>query len=297
MSFTPQQILEICDRWQASVTRPNGALVFTTDTQQHRLLRNGVLYQDLPFDSICTALAATTKTLLLPGQTVNLDSDHLLLWSWCGQVLFNYNEAVFGVPQEMDLRRHFLLTLHAALAHMNALGAGFDGHLHHERQVVENTPEILCHLSFPLLEAIAKRACAQFVAADGTVLNAFDKANGKSYQPGAVCSSLFDLLTLTFERVLTDNVVVGSGNAIKNHVASISGKLNGFRAIQDWRNQSLHGTQTATPIGGTVLNLALLIAFAGIADSYEQRRVSTIRKSEAVAKMGVVHDCTLYPPR
>lgn len=47
MSFTPQQILEICDRWQASVTRPDWALVFTTGTQQHRLISNGIKHGSL----------------------------------------------------------------------------------------------------------------------------------------------------------------------------------------------------------------------------------------------------------
>lgn len=303
MTHSPQQINDICDRWYMAVMQPDGSMHFTQEAEKHRLLNNGVNYHDLPFESICAAISGTTRTLLLPRLTVaQSESDHRYLWAWCGQVLFNYNILpVFPVTEHIELHRHFLLTLHAALTRAPYIGPPRDD-FHHAGQLIENSAEILCHLSFPLLEAVAKHTCAQFVATDGRILRDFE-INETKYKAGQnkqghdyKCSSLRDLLELSLQRVITTNPVKHNLQVIKDHIAKISGKNDGFRALYDWRNESLHGAGTATPIGGTVLNLALLLAFSNISDSYEERRRQTF-ESSIHSLQRPPFDCTLYPPR
>ena len=90
-------------------------MVIGANTEKHRLLANGVLFHDLPYDSLCAALIGTSKVILRPGLNTIIDHDHFAIWSWIGELLLGAGANVFPFT-EREIKSLYQTTLHAALA-------------------------------------------------------------------------------------------------------------------------------------------------------------------------------------
>ncbi|MCO5411030.1 hypothetical protein [Ralstonia mojiangensis] len=208
MTHSAKEINSLCDKFVGSILRQDGSIEFNEDSEKYRLMSNGVNYPDLSFGAICAALSGTTRTLLLPRLNIAVSNDHKYLWAWCGQVIFNYNiNPIIPAHKDLNLFELYLTALHAMLSGRHVMHPLESSLNIHQRQLLGQSTEILCHLSFPLLEALLKRACHQYVEMDGGVKCKF-RVNGCAYSPGVdgngfprECSSIFDLLTLYLNKV------------------------------------------------------------------------------------------------
>lgn len=57
------QIRQLCDAWCNAVAVPGGGFAIGANTEQFRLLRNGVVFHDLDHESLCAALLGLTRAL------------------------------------------------------------------------------------------------------------------------------------------------------------------------------------------------------------------------------------------
>ena len=161
---------------------------------------------------------------------------------------------------------------------------------------------ILVYLAFPVLEAILKKTCAQFVDYDGRVVSSFDvtRSDGgvHSYRSGGRCGSIRDLLFLLHQRVASAELVRAL-DYLRRHLQSLDAR-DPFDLLYDWRNASLHGQTSFPTIGGTVLNTALLIALDSVKDDYERIRGETRervdRDVEGARVAGLQSPWSFYPP-
>jgi hypothetical protein len=78
--------------------------------------------------------------------------------------------------------------------------------------------------------------------------------------------------------------------------------LDGYEVVFDWRNSSLHGETSMTTIGGTILNLGLLVALDGFRDDYPTHRAAAFQRAQrevsTASSLGRWHPSpwSYYPP-
>jgi hypothetical protein len=307
-SLSAADIRNLCDRWCDASTTPGGGTAIGHQTEQFRLLANGIVFHELSHAGVCVALVALSKVLLRPGMNTIVDQDHFGIWSWCGELLLNPRATVFAA-QQREIKSLFEASLHAALAHCRKPAASREEWQaqrqaerqlpHHAQQLLHGSSLVLAYLSFPLLEAILKRACASFINLDGTVTTQFQapRRNGtmREYKPQDQCSSIRDLLHLHHTkaapaplRALIDE--------FKSHIQFLDSSKDAFDLIYQWRNDSLHGTSNYQTIGGTILSLALLIQVFEIETDFEQRRQRAIEHCRWEAQSGHKSPWSFYPP-
>jgi len=301
-------IRNLCDKWcQASVT-PGGGMAIGQQTEQFRLLANGIVFHDLAHDQVCVALVALSEVLLRPGMNTIVDQDHFGIWSWCGELLLSPRAAVFA-PQQREIKSLFEANLHTALAHCRRPTASreeweaqsqIEQQLpHHARQLLQASSLALAYLSFPLLEAILKRACIAFTDLDGTVKVQFQvpRRNGtmREYKPQEQCSSIRDLLHLHYTNAAPPSLRALI-DEFRSHIQFLDSSKDPFDLIHEWRNDSLHGTSNYQTIGGTILSLALLISVFEIEADFEQRRLRAIEHCRWEARSSHKSPWSFYPP-
>ena len=284
--LTPEQITSLCDQWcQAALHR--GSIMIGRDSERCRLVTNGAVFHQFDYLQLATALVGLTRVLLLPGLNTIIHEDHILLWSWCGQLVM----AEKPIPPDSEdklFRNLHTAAIRAALA--NAVKpitrAEFERRAAEDNFVPTNakhflrhSTEALAYLAFPLLEAVLKRACHAFVQLDGTVIASFavsqtptatQPAPGpKPYTMGKKISSLRDLLHLHHEQVASISLK-SKLNELRAHFLTLNPSSDAYDAIYRWRNDSLHGNVTLTTIGGALLNLSLLISLARIEHEFDK---------------------------
>lgn len=305
---TAAEITKLCDAWcDASVT-PEGGMAIGQSTEKFRLLANGVQFHELDHETMCAALIGLSKVLLRPGLNTIVDQDHFGLWSWCGELLLN-PRAQFFPNDQREIRSLFETTLHAALAHcrrpitskeewqeQNRIN---DLQPHHAKQLLLSSSTVLAYLAFPVLEATLKRACSAFVSLDGIVISSFvvpNKQGGhKQYDPQRICSSLRDLLFLHYTSIAGAELKTLL-DQFRGHIALLDGTQDPFDLIYSWRNRSLHGTTNFQTIGGTILNLALLISLFEIEQDFEVRRLAALEHCRWEAQSSHKSPWSFYPP-
>ena len=130
---------------------------------------------------------------------------------------------------------------------------------------------------FPFLEAVLRRVCNQFVDFEGRVKTRFTVPNKNGgnlvYDPNGGrkrCNSIRDLLYLHQAEAAPD--FTERINALRTHFMELVPSKDPFDLIQKWRNQSLHGATNFHTIGGSVLNLALLIVLSELKNRFEEHR-------------------------
>lgn len=306
MNLSPQEIRRLTDLWYQTFVRPNGYNGF--EAEQYRLHKNGIAFHELDYDALCTACTCLTKQLLLPERNCFMNLDHFLLWSWIAELLL---ERPGPLSHSIDREISQLAETAARAALTNAsrpmrpreafeYETEVDTLLNRNaRYLINHSSVVLSYISFPLLEAVARRACSAYVDMSGVTQQPFERANGSLYAVGSRCNSVRDMLRLLRDRVARDDL---KNNLIDvfSHIERIVGASDGCSVIYDWRNSSLHGETTHQTIGGTVFGLALIIALSDIEDRYMQLRDAAtvrIRQQQLVAQMGVnLSPFGFYPP-
>jgi len=107
---------------------------------------------------------------------------------------------------------------------------------------------------------------------------------GREYNVGETCSNVRDLLWLVNDNCSTDELRHDLGE-VRAHLKGLAvGNEDGFDVIFRWRNSSLHGVESLPTVGGTVLNVALLIALSEIRDRYEAMRALALTQVQEEAQ-------------
>ncbi|MGO4604536.1 hypothetical protein [Terrabacter sp. 2YAF2] len=184
-------INELCDLWKVAATR-EGGIAIGGETESYRLRANGVSFHDLDYDDLRQAAVGLTGILLLPGLSTIIDLDHVLLWSWCAELLLGRSQAPFASSVDPEIRELAATTFHTALANVTAPShEAFERARQASRLIEPNAHEYLVrahrtlpYLAFPPLEAVARSACAEYVTLNGRVIKPF-----KSMARGATRSA------------------------------------------------------------------------------------------------------------
>lgn len=312
----PQRIRDLCKAWLNAASQPDGGLAIGGDTERHRLHRNGVAFHSLALDEVRAACLGLSEVLLLRGMNTVIDLDHQLFWAWIGQVLLGPEADVFGTD-EREVAELYEVCIRASLAGIRppvssqeeweAQNRRFNIEEPNARHLVQRAHLTLAFLAFPLLEAIAKRAARAYLDYSGTVLQPWSVPNQggglKNYSPSGPgssrCSSIRDLL------FLVRDTVAGPGlQADLDEMRAIfrnrDSSVDAFDGIYAWRNQSLHGQTTHPAIGGTVLNVAILISLEFVATDYDVRRDRQVERcrweQQTAALTGTRSPWSYYPP-
>jgi hypothetical protein len=242
------------------------------------------------------------------------------LWSWCGEILLRSNTAPLFPPEQREIKLLYKTTLNAALANCclpSSTAASIEEYRaqrrtqqeieakqpYHGRELLKETRVALAYLVFPLLEAVLKRACSDFVNFDGKVVTTFSVATRhnepKQYKVGKQCSSMRDLLFLHHKQVACPSLR-NLLDSFLGHISAVEGNDDPFDLIYKWRCQSLHGAAQVENflniIGGTLLCLTLLISIFEIEHGFEQRREEAICRLTFEAKLPEKLPGSFYPP-
>jgi hypothetical protein len=313
MTLSADEITRLCDAWCTASITPEGGIALGGATEQYRLLANNIVFHELDYQALCVAILGTAKVLLRPGFNTFIDQDHFWLWAWCGELLLSPRAEIFSHEQH-EIKTLFEMSIRSSLACCRKPTANCeeweeqnrisDLQPHHSKYFLYNSHVVLAYLVFPLLEAVIKRACSAYVDFDGSVISGFQVPNRagqpRSYDPSGPyyerqCSSLRDLLFLLFNQVaesdLRDSLVI-----FKSHLSSLDSTADPFDLIYQWRNQSLHGSTNFQTIGGTLLNLSLLIALSEIKQNFENHRNKILEHCRWEASSGHRSPWSFYPP-
>jgi len=311
--ISSQKIRELCDNWCAAVQQPDGSIAIGGQSEQYRLLRNGLQFHELGFEQLIAAIDGLTKVLLLPGLNTFVDQDHFGLWSWCSEVIL-YRETNFFDHEEHELRKLFETCIRSSLANCKKptpnreeweKQAELERQIpHHARYFLQESSLVLAYLTFPLLESVSKKICNEYVSMDGSVIAKFDVPNKvggtRSYDPNGrwnqqQCSSLRDLLFLIYNNIAGNDLKIAL-NEFRNKIATLNNTEDPFDVIYKWRNQSLHGTTSFQTIGGTLLNLVLLIVIHQLSDRYDSLKNNVFEHCRWEAQHGHKSPWSFYPP-
>jgi hypothetical protein len=277
---------------------------------QSSITANGIVFPELDYDGLCAAIVGTSRVLLRPGLNAIVHLDHMLLWAWCGELLLS-PPAEFFSDEQHEIKELAEATLRASLVfsrkpsqtkeERKAQERREELQQHNSRCFLSKSHTVLAYLAFPFVEAILKKACNQFVEFDGTVKTQFavrDKTGAmRAYDPNGrrkQCSSLRDLLFL-HQAVAAPDLADGI-NALGAHFIELFPSVDPFDLIYMWRSQSLHGAMNFQTIGGSVLNLALLIALSELKNTFEGRRQVILEHCRWEAQFGSRSIWSYYPP-
>ncbi|MCE2597406.1 hypothetical protein K6Y31_21795 [Motilimonas cestriensis] len=196
MTIPAEKILELCDSWCEAVQLPEGGIGIGGESEQYRLLRNGVQFHELDYDGLKATITGLSKVLLLPGLNTVVDQDHFGLWSWCAEIILSRESGAFE-DNEYELRKLFETCVRASLAHCKKPAPSreeWDQQVqrdqlipHNAKFFIQESGLALAYLVFPLLEGICKKLCFEFISMDGRVVRCFSvpTRNGgtKDYDP------------------------------------------------------------------------------------------------------------------
>lgn len=281
----------MCAAWRTAATADGGIAVGGA-SEQHRLHANGIRYHELTYSEIREAVVGLTEILLLPGMNTIIDLDHSLLWSWLGELLVAPDGSL-SPRNEGEIARLAEVTVRAALANVRApTREAFEEarlaseHLENNaRQLLLHSHTLLPYLAFPLLEAVCRRACHEYLDLRGTVLRSFPRRSGRLYDVGARCSSVADALSLLVQRVASPDLASDLSELLQ-HIASFGAEADagsvagGYTVLFDWRNSSLHGEASHSTIGGTVLSIALLVAVDALREDYPRHQAEALARAK-----------------
>ncbi len=287
MSQLAARIAQLCYDWVQAARTPGGGLAIGGQDEQFRLLNNGIQFHELDYDDAQAANIGLTRVLLHPGLNTVVHNDHFWFWSWAAELLLGGHASIFTASSQ-ELRSLFSTTVRAAISHVSHPDP-YVGQLRmkatelidsNARELLMQTVLVTSYLVFPLLEAVCRAKCAQHVTPSGQVTNPFTvtRSDGSSrpYGPGTNCNSVRDLLLLLRDQ-LGDPGLKTLLAEFGQHLATLSG-IDAFDQIQIWRNASLHGESNYPTIGGTLLNLSILLCFHSLGPDYIPARDSAVER-------------------
>ncbi|WP_308364423.1 MULTISPECIES: hypothetical protein [unclassified Microbulbifer] len=307
MEITPGFIKKLCDDWVCAACK-NGGISIGSDSEKYRLLANGVQFHLLDFDSLIASVLGLSKVILLPGMNSFVVQDHFGLWSWCGEVIAGAGSHYFE-PNEREIKSLFEACIRASLTHCRKPAASPEEHMkqseveqqlpHNARYFLQDSSLILAYVSFPMLEAILKKTCSEYLRMDGSVKKQFQVMNRakkpRTYKVSSLCSSIRDELFLLYEKV-ADKELKTNLDEFRAHISSLDSSSDPFDLIYEWRNQSLHGSSNFQTIGGTLLNLCILIALHSMKVEFGQWIGNILRRCERESDHGFRASWSFYPP-
>jgi hypothetical protein len=282
VQLSSQEIKRLTAEWRSNALGSQGIRI-GPQSEKCRLHSNNIGFHELEYDELRTAAVELTKLLLIPGMSTIVDLDHQLLWAWCAELLVGNNGPLSRLDREIYTLAQ--TTARAALADVNSGTREAFDRARQARDLLNNSAArflesnhvALSYLCFPLLEAIARRACGDFLDINGVVLQSFPRSSGGSYSVTKRCSNVGDVLRLLRDRV-ADNTLRTDMNDLLAHVAGIAGSTDGYETVFVWRNSSLHGEATRQTIGGTIYTLSLLIALNDIKSNYIKLRDDAVMR-------------------
>ena len=311
---TVNKIKQLCDQWCDAVQNDGGGFIIGNATEKYRLLRNDVQFHELSYFQLIASVEGLTKVLLLPGLNTVIDQDHFFLWSWSAEVILS-REIEYFKDEERDLRKLFEIVIRSALAHCRKPTATKDEWSqqveienqisHNAKYFIQESSTAMAYLCFPLLEGIAKKTCSNYLDLNGQVISAFSvpSRNGstRTYDPSSnrstdkKCSSLRDLLWLVFNNVANQQLK-NSIAEFRAHISNLEPSEDPFDVIYRWRNESLHGSTSFQTIGGTLLNLILLITLHQLSAEYSSKREAIVEQCRWNMQTGTKAPWSFYPP-
>jgi hypothetical protein len=283
MTKSAQEIKAMLDHWYFAMTA-DGGLRITDQTESLGLLAQGVKFHDLSFDALIMAIAASTRFVIWPNGFHFGYFDNYRLWAWCAELLIGPNAKHFKA-EEKDIEDLLHLCFTSAL-----VGHGEQAQIReehearnrivfslpvHSRKFLWKASNIAPYLSFPALEAAAKRFCSEYVAYDGSVKKNFTIPGKQEYKPAEApntkqCSNIEHYLLLLRDQVADDNLRYLINMQCAD-IQRISG-ADAFKTIHRWRNSSLHGSEHYHAIDGAILNMCCLILIYQLKPNFYERK-------------------------
>jgi hypothetical protein len=291
-----------------------GAWLLGANSERFRLRNNGITFHELSYDDIRASCVGLTHVLLLRGLNTVIDWDHQHFWSWGAELLLARRSGYFS-EEEYEIKNLFGTVVRASLAGIRSPNLDQEAweRWQQNRELMEfntrmleqESQLLLAYIVFPLLEAVLKKACQQYVDYTGQVLQDFQipsKGGGNQrFRAGRQrCQDIRALLLLLCDRVAGPDLK-SDLNEIREHLEDLAERgEDPFKLISEWRNTSLHGQTTYPTIGGTLLNLIFLISLASIREQYEQLRAETINEVQRNLRIyeltGSRSPWAYYPP-
>jgi hypothetical protein len=293
--------------WERAIERGGGGLLVDESFEHLRLRNNGIVFHELEYEELIATATSLFRVLLLPNLYEFVDMDHLMLWSWMAQLL---NAAELGQRDPThDTPLELLNTsVRAALATTGPRLNTEDRYAweleiklkefipFHLAKLMDHHSTIVACAAFPALEGTLRRACANYVDVDGTVLKTFKRVGRTDqYAAGATCSSLLDLLVLLADHV-AEEPLRSALLEVRGHLQRVGAPTEPFAIIRTWRNELLHGERISPTIGGAVLTLALLAPVAALRDSFAVRRARAWMIAQSGDSYFRRSPWTFYPP-
>lgn len=278
-----EKIIDLCKKYKASV-QVGDSLSIGGDSEQYRLMNNNIIFNELSYEELQTCGVSLTEILLFKNRNTIISNDHIHYWAWIGQVLLN-SEAEYFDSNEREISDLLSTCIRSALARTANPKLSDEENREVRNKLEFNSQElisknnlILVQLSFPLLEAILRKSCKEYVDYLGNVKKDFEiESNNRKYSYKAKgkrkVSSIAVLLHLYYEKIATSEIQ-NKLDLIRTHLNGLEKEnpKDAFEIIYQWRNSSLHGNTSLPTIGGTILSIVLIIAFASLKDSYDSIR-------------------------
>lgn len=309
-NWTAEEIKKLCDAKHYHLTKTPGMYTHS-HIREFELLYNGLQFHTLSFDALMAALSGLTKTLLLPNQFVIMTQDHLFLWTWCAEIVFSRHSNIFQW-EDYEISEHLKTTIHSALANScstteyDAFKPYAELQPHYAQLYSKDSNKTLPFLTFPLLEALLKRACSKFLDKNGIISAPFSvppspRAKGpnpkrKKYTLESLpCSNIRDLLYLFYENIADTHLKL----IIDELMICITCQDNNkhpFDQIAFWRNNLLHGAESLTLVGGALLSLCFIIILRETQDNFSDKARQIFENIIQSRRGGLRASSNYYPP-
>lgn len=280
-------ILELCNKWLETVNKTDGSICLGSADAKYRLLNNGIQFHNLSHNELSECCIGLSQVILLRGFNTIIDQDHYALWCWLGEVIsFEMydpdNSYSYFTRDEHEIKELFQAVIRTSLAGIRKPPQDKDEWQKqneirdlmdlNSKEMIGKSGLILSYLVFPLLEATLKKNCREYIEYDGKIKKNFiiKKKQGKNrtYSIGETCSNLRDLLFLYYNEVASIACRIKL-DLFRNHLKYLDKSIDPFDLIYGWRNSSLHGSNSYQTIGGTLLNLVLLLILEEMEGKFE----------------------------
>ncbi len=261
-------ILELCDKWRATVIQPDGSGHHNAHSRELTLLNQGCVFQDIDIDAIQAVCVGLTDRLHYRNSGQYIDEDQRQFWEWSAKLFSSdFAKKIIGT----EIHSHLTdLVFPSLFCNENPFLE--EPRLADPRynqfviKLVRNQARLLSYLTFPLLEAVARSICATYISTDGTVLREFS-VDGKIYVRGQRCNSLKHALMQA--EALSSTALSGLHYRLEQVVQRITPSEPLYMAIYTWRNETLHGNDFAAIKNRIVFNIAILFLLEKCCENYK----------------------------
>lgn len=253
-----------------------------------QIFRSGFAIEEFAHSELCEL-----SVLLIRSLRGQINSDHKIFWSWVSFISYQLRNEV-QLFQDGEWIEAFGSLVHLLLAgerHFKA-GPGYC-YIHGERLKYVNhhllTLSVKKHLlaaahAFPVLEGLLRRKCQNYVGKDGIVNNPFTltepSGQSKPFGVGHRMNRIDDYIRL-FEQIVTKNrgrpcfTLAKVGGEICKLYPSVT---DAPEAIDEWRNDLIHGNQYWMDRVPAVLNLICLLVIDEVEPATYDAKLPAIKK-------------------